>query len=381
MTFNNKGKKLIFSKPIITSDNVINMNLIKKDENKHLIKKPIKTINPVDDFKISNQELTNNNTYITNFNNRMSNTSLLNNKLLDEDTDFYILGDLKNSMDSINNKESRSNFKNMSYSKKDQYYRKAKEEGFRARSVYKLKEIQENFKIINDSKNILDLCAAPGSWSQMLRSMAPIESKICSVDIQYIVPIEGVNTIQGDITKQSTLKNILDYFKNEKLQLVVFDGAPDVTGIIEMDINMQTQLITCSLIMCTKLLEKGKGKFVAKVFKDDDNDYYYDKAKLIFDYVTFYKPSSSRATSNEYFLIGEGFNVDDNILETFEYMNLEDIFKLSSYGSHTIREIFKNNYTSSFNDNNNSKFLSDINILNYNKKVVEFIINLFEILN
>lgn len=264
----------------------------------------------------------------------------------------------------IGNKETKSNFRNFSYSKKDQYYRKAKEEGFRARSVYKLKEIDQNFKLISGVKNILDLCAAPGSWSQMVRASADENAKICSVDLQAIVPIDGVHTIQGDITKQSTLIQILDYFKNEKVGLVIFDGAPDVTGILEMDISMQTKLITCSLVICTKLLEKG-GKFVAKVFKSEEHDFYYDKAKCLFDYVTFYKPSSSRLTSHEVFLVAQGFEIDPEIEEELKQIDLEEIFKIGSIGIELIE---------SEDDTKRSDF-------KYKYKTLEFIVNLFEVLN
>lgn len=229
----------------------------------------------------------------------------------------------------VSNIKSKANFRNFSYSNKDQYYRKAKEEGFRARSVYKLKEIEQNFDLIFGAKNILDLCAAPGSWSQMLRAFSDSNTKICSVDLQAIVPIEGVFTIQGDITKQSTLEKIMAYFNKEKLDLIVMDGAPDVTGILEVDINMQTQLISCSLIMCMKLLVKG-GKFVAKVFKSEDHDFYYDKAKSLFQFVTFYKPSSSRLTSHETFLVCEGFKISDELIEEVEKITLEEIFYLTS---------------------------------------------------
>lgn len=229
----------------------------------------------------------------------------------------------------ISNLKSKANFRNFSYSNKDIYYRKAKEEGFRARSVYKLREIEQNFNIILEAKNILDLCAAPGSWSQMLRACSDPNTKICSVDLQAIVPIEGVYTIQGDITKQSTLLSILDYFKGEKVDLIVFDGAPDVTGILEVDINMQTQLIACSLIMCMKLLQKN-GKFVAKVFKSDEHDFYYDKAKTLFQSVTFYKPSSSRLTSHETFLVAEGFTLPSDLVDEIDKITLEEVFELAN---------------------------------------------------
>lgn len=171
-----------------------------------------------------------------------------------------------------------------------------------------------------------------------------INTRICSVDLQAIVPIEGVHTIQGDITKQSTLEEILKYFGNEEVDLIVMDGAPDVTGIIELDINMQTHLISCSLIMCIKVLKNG-GKFVAKVFKSEEHDFYYDKARRIFKYVTFYKPSSSRLTSHETFLVCEGFNLnDEEIKNECKKIELEDIFALynSNFDQKSIDNFVKN---------------------------------------
>ena len=108
---------------------------------------------------------------------------------------------------SFSDKE-KSAFRNISYSKQNLYYRKAKEQGFRARSVYKLKEIHSNFNILSSSSKYLDLCAAPGSWSQMLRLLTKSipNSKIVSVDIQDIVPIEGVDIIKGDITYISSTR-------------------------------------------------------------------------------------------------------------------------------------------------------------------------------
>ena len=153
------------------------------------------------------------------------------------------------------NEKDRTSFRNISYSKRDVYYRRAKEEGFRARSVYKLKEVNDNYKILEGAKKIIDLCAAPGSWSQMLRILTKNEAdaKIVSVDIQDIVPIEGVNIVKGDITKQETITKILSHFDNEKVDVVIFDGAPDVTGLIEIDMFMQVQLIIFSLVFNSTL--------------------------------------------------------------------------------------------------------------------------------
>lgn len=89
----------------------------------------------------------------------------------------------------------------------------------------------------------MDLCAAPGSWTQMLRILTKSnkDAKIVSVDIQDIVPIEGVSIIIGDITRQETIEKILANFNNEKVDVIIFDGAPDVTGLIDIDMYMQVE--------------------------------------------------------------------------------------------------------------------------------------------
>ena len=238
-----------------------------------------------------------------------------------------------------------SAYRNVSYSKRDVFYRKAKEEGFRARSVYKLKEIHYNYNILSPtSSKFVDLCAAPGSWTQMLRILTKSnkKAKIVSVDIQDIVPIEGVTIIKGDITRQETIEKILSNFNDEKIDVVIFDGSPDVTGLIDVDMYMQVELIIFALVIVMKLLKKG-GTFVAKMFKvgavDDmkeiirDNlyavksDFYYEKVKILFDNIFYFKPSSSRASSHETYLICENFGIEDEeILKVIEKSTMEEIF-------------------------------------------------------
>jgi len=238
-----------------------------------------------------------------------------------------------------------SAYRNVSYSKRDIFYRKAKEEGFRARSVYKLKEIHYNYNILSPSySNFVDLCAAPGSWTQMLRILTKSnpKAKIVSVDIQHIVPIEGVTIIKGDITRQDTIEKILSSFDQNKVDVIIFDGAPDVTGLIDVDMYMQVELIIFALVIVMKLLKKG-GIFVAKMFKvgarDElekirrDNlyavksDFYYEKVKILFDNVFYFKPTSSRASSHETYLICENFEIEDeDILKIIEKATMEEIF-------------------------------------------------------
>ncbi|KAL6926284.1 hypothetical protein ACO0SA_002711 [Hanseniaspora valbyensis] len=200
--------------------------------------------------------------------------------------------------------------------KRDVYYRKAKEEGYRARSAYKLLQIDEEFNILSkDTKKVVDLCAAPGSWSQVLsKRMFSNDSesdnsdkKIVAVDLQSMTPIENVTCLKADITAPSTLANILSLFGNEKADLVISDGAPDVTGIHDLDEYIQHQLILAALQLGCCVLKEGSGKFVVKLFRGKDCDHLYAICRNFFNKVYIAKPRSSRATSSEAFLVGIDF--------------------------------------------------------------------------
>ncbi|KAM3137735.1 hypothetical protein pb186bvf_010155 [Paramecium bursaria] len=194
--------------------------------------------------------------------------------------------------------------KDISYSKQDIYYRKAKEDQFRARSAYKLIQIDEVFQIFRNVYRAVDLCAAPGSWSQVLqkRLSQKQDFRIVSVDLQEMAPIEGVSIIQGDITKKQTVDTILEKFSHMKGDLVVSDGAPDVTGFHDIDQYIQSQLLVAALNICLMSL-RIEGIFVAKVFKGSDIKLLYSQFKVFFNQVYFIKPKSSRASSVEYFIV------------------------------------------------------------------------------
>ncbi|KAJ3056165.1 putative tRNA (cytidine(32)/guanosine(34)-2'-O)-methyltransferase [Rhizophlyctis rosea] len=158
--------------------------------------------------------------------------------------------------------------------KRDIYYRLAKEQGWRARSAFKLLQIDEEFNIFEGVKNCVDLCAAPGSWSQVLSKKLKSQDaskppKIVAVDLQAMAPLPGVIQIQGDITKQSTAEQIVSHFEGELADLVVCDGAPDVTGLHDMDEYIQAQLLLAALNITTHVLRPG-GTFIAKIFRGKD---------------------------------------------------------------------------------------------------------------
>lgn len=324
--------------------------------------------------------------------------------------------------------------------KRDIYYRKAKEEGYRARSAYKLLQIHEEFNILNEADittGAVDLCAAPGSWSQVLAShFSRIEAKriaggypkkdvdvdvedgeeggcgggghghesriknksvddpaadsvvlkprIVAVDLQEMAPIDGVTLLQGDITSEVTANRIIELLNansdddddededqedggdcdggnnspNEgddgagtkkprmedsttttrnrtkkpptaakktrssngndkrKADVVVCDGAPDVTGMHELDEYLQHQLLLAALTITTCVLRTG-GSFITKMFRGPNTPFLVAKSELFFDQVRVVKPKSSRNASMESFLVCQGFRVPEGYVPRF----------------------------------------------------------------
>ncbi|KAG6531486.1 hypothetical protein ZIOFF_005300 [Zingiber officinale] len=220
--------------------------------------------------------------------------------------------------------------------KRDIYYRKAKEEGWRARSAFKLLQIDEEFNIFEGVKRVVDLCAAPGSWSQVLSRKLYVPAKLSSasrdgdlplivaIDLQPMAPIEGVIQVQGDITNARTAEMVIRHFDGCKADLVVCDGAPDVTGLHDMDEFVQSQLILAALTIVTHVLRVG-GKFIAKIFRGKDTSLLYCQLKLFFSQVTFAKPKSSRNSSIEAFAVCENYSPPPGFNERDLYHLLEKV--------------------------------------------------------
>lgn len=223
--------------------------------------------------------------------------------------------------------------------KRDIYYRLAKEDGWRARSAFKLMQLDETFNLFENVSNAVDLCAAPGSWSQVLSSKintarADEESssgKIISVDLQAMAHIPGTVQLQGDITKESTAIQIIELMGSEKADLVVCDGAPDVTGLHDMDEYIQAQLVLAALNITTHILKPG-GTFVAKVFRGKDIDLLCKQLNLFFEKSCIAKPRSSRTSSLEAFAVCRGFKMPQNCRPNFfnPFLNPESTLDFTS---------------------------------------------------
>lgn len=271
--------------------------------------------------------------------------------------------------------------------KRDAYYRLAKEQNWRARSAFKLIQIDEQFDLFSyadpsQCTRVVDLCAAPGSWSQVLSrvlirgesfgrrawvekmerfrrqargainqasensvaaEMSSLEVqdsstelkprpnvKIVAIDLQPMAPLEGIIQLKADITHPSTVPLLLKAIdpnfdeRNEthRVDLVISDGAPDVTGLHDLDIYVQAQLLYAALTLAMKVLRPG-GKFVAKIFRGRDVDLIFAQLKLVFERVHIAKPRSSRASSIEAFVVCEGYRpVQDWTPEIGDALNI-----------------------------------------------------------
>uniref|UniRef100_W5NFA7 Putative tRNA (cytidine(32)/guanosine(34)-2'-O)-methyltransferase n=1 Tax=Lepisosteus oculatus TaxID=7918 RepID=W5NFA7_LEPOC len=197
--------------------------------------------------------------------------------------------------------------------KRDIYYRLAKEEGWNLCAFLYILPYDSSKRIILGVCRAVDLCAAPGSWSQVLSRKLrgdgerSVGVKIVAVDLQAMAPLPGVTQIQGDITKISTAQEIIRHFEGQPADLVVCDGAPDVTGLHDVDEYIQAQLLLAALNITTHVLKPG-GNFVAKIFRGKDVTLLYSQLKIFFSTVTCAKPRSSRNSSIEAFVVCQNYS-------------------------------------------------------------------------
>ncbi|HLE48356.1 MAG TPA: RlmE family RNA methyltransferase [Candidatus Thermoplasmatota archaeon] len=194
--------------------------------------------------------------------------------------------------------------------KKEPWYRKAKREGFRARSAFKLQQIQERHEILREGDTVIDLGAAPGGWSQVAKDLVGPTGRVIGVDLAKIVPMEGVDFVRGDITKQETLDEVLRILarhpKGTRVDAVISDMSPPLTGNYTMDQANSVWLCEHAVAFARKVLDAG-GRFLVKIFEGEDYAGFRDDLKATFHSVKPYNPPASRKQSSEIYLIATGF--------------------------------------------------------------------------
>lgn len=192
----------------------------------------------------------------------------------------------------------------MTYNPRDHYFRKAKQENFAARSVFKLEEIDQKFKIFRGVKTALDLGASPGSWSQYASKAVGEQGRVLGVDLSPVtVKLKNAVFIQADLRDL----NLEDIFKEHgfhpPFDIVMSDMAPKTTGIRMTDQARSMELCELALDVARRFLKKD-GHFVCKLFHSDDFSKLRDEMKKVFQKVEAVKPDSTRKISKEIFLVG-----------------------------------------------------------------------------
>lgn len=200
----------------------------------------------------------------------------------------------------------------------DPYVKMAQRDGYRARAAYKLKEIDEELKLIRPGQVVVDLGASPGAWSQYLRrcfapkeagtggaAVGQLNGMIISLDLLECAPIEGVHFIQGDFQEEAVLHQLEAALGGRPVDVVVSDMAPNLSGIESSDAARVAGLVELALDFAQNHL-KPEGALVAKVFHGSGYTQLVEQFKATFKKVKPLKPKASRDRSSETFLIGIG---------------------------------------------------------------------------
>ena len=187
----------------------------------------------------------------------------------------------------------------------DEFVKRAQKEGYRARAAYKLTEIDDKDKLIKPGMTIVDLGATPGSWSQVAVQRLKGQGRIIALDLLEMQPINGVEFIQGDFREESVLKLLEEKLNNRKVDLVIADMAPNISGITIVDQAGAAYLTELALEFSKEWL-KPSGNFLVKVFIGEGFDEILQNMRTMFDKVVTRKPKASRGRSNEVYLLGLG---------------------------------------------------------------------------
>jgi 23S rRNA (uridine2552-2'-O)-methyltransferase len=201
--------------------------------------------------------------------------------------------------------------------KTEHYYNKAKEEGYRSRASYKLKQLNEEFKFFEGAKRVLDMGAAPGGWLQVAGESIK-GGLVVGVDLKEIEPLymDNVETIVGDVTNSDVQEEILSRFEGEKADVVLSDMAQNVMGVWEVDDLRQIHLARTALKIADKLL-KEDGWMVVKVFQGKEHEAFIREMRAMFEKVFIVKPLASRKGSAEVYLVARNLRKDRILPEEF----------------------------------------------------------------
>jgi 23S rRNA (uridine2552-2'-O)-methyltransferase len=189
---------------------------------------------------------------------------------------------------------------------KDEYVKRARQEGARSRAIYKLEEIDRRDRLLRSGMTVVDLGAAPGGWSQYVKSRVGAPGRVLALDILPMEPIVGVEFIEGDFTEQPVLDLLMQRLQDKPVDLVISDMAPNMSGVPSVDQARSIGLAELVLDFADKALKPG-GDLLIKTFQGAGFSELHARMRRRFGKLMSRKPPASRAESREIYLLGKGF--------------------------------------------------------------------------
>lgn len=189
--------------------------------------------------------------------------------------------------------------------RKDKYYRRAKEEDYRSRAAYKLKQLDWKYDIMSPGDTVVDLGASPGGWSQVALEQVGDQGRVFALDIDRLPSLEGVTFIRGDVRRKEVIAKLQDQLP-DGADVVLSDMSPNISGNYSYDHARSIDLCECALEFASKILRDG-GHVVVKMFYGDMSGGFISSARRRFQEVHVTHPEASRPTSSEVYVVGLGF--------------------------------------------------------------------------
>jgi len=191
--------------------------------------------------------------------------------------------------------------------KKEHFYKEAKRVGYRARSSFKLLQIQNRYNVIKKGNVVIDLGAAPGGWSQVAKELVGDQGVVIGIDLSSISRIPGVTFLQGDMTKDSSLMELEKALGGKKADVVISDMSPDISGNYSVD-HARSVYLCMQALKTAETLLKPDGNFVCKIFSGEDLEEFIKLVKAKFRNVKRHSPPASRKSSSEIYIIAKFFH-------------------------------------------------------------------------
>ena len=191
---------------------------------------------------------------------------------------------------------------------RDPFVVRARSEGWRSRAVYKLEEIDRKEKLLKPGMVVVDLGAAPGSWSQYITEKLKGRVRIIALDLLEMDALPSVEFIQGDFREDEVLESLEAALSGERADLVISDMAPNISGNRSVDQPRSMYLAELALDLCERTLKRG-GDFVCKLFQGEGSDAFIAAARQHFERVRVMKPEASRSGSREVYLVARNYRL------------------------------------------------------------------------